>query len=143
MKNKIFVILFGILAIGVGIFLLVSGNNKAKRCTSEAVGTVNEIIEEKEETTDEDGAIVSDTYTYTYFPVIEYKAGDKTVNKRSETGYGSKDKYKVGDNIDILYDPNNPEEYIIKNDKSSNIIGIVFIAAGVIVTGIGIIKNFN
>ena len=60
MKNKIFVILFGILAIGVGIFLLVSGNNKAKRCTSEAVGTVNEIIEEKEETTDEDGAIVSE-----------------------------------------------------------------------------------
>ena len=144
MKNKIFVILFGILAIGVGIYLLVSGNNKAKRCTTEAIGTVTEIIEEKQENTDEqDGAIISDTYTYTYYPVIEYKAGDKTVSKKSETGYGNKDKYKVGDKIDILYDPNKIDDYIIKNDKSSNIIGIVFIAVGVIVTGIGVVKNFN
>ena len=145
MKNKIFVILFGVIAIGVGIFLLISGKNKAKRCTSGAVGTVVEIIEEKEENTDteEDGAIVYDSYTYTYYPVIEYKVGDKTVSKRSEIGYGSKDKYKVGDKIDILYDPNKPEDYIIKNDKSSNIIGIVFIVVGVIVTGVGVVKNFN
>lgn len=145
MKNKIFAILFGIIAIGVGIFLIVSGNGKSKRCTSEAVGTVTQVIEEKEENieTEDDEAIVQDTtYTYTYYPVIEYSVGDKTLNEKYETGYGDKNKYKIGDKVDILYNPDKTEEYLIKSDKSSNIVGIVFIAAGVIIAIVGAIKKF-
>ena len=144
MVKKLLVILFGILAIGVGIFLIVSGNNMAKRCTAKASGTVIQIIEEKEENREaqESGATVYDTYIYTYFPVIEYNAGDKTIGQKYSIGSGNKDKYKVGDKVDVLYDPNKPEDYLIKGDeKSSNLFGGIFVAAGVVVALIGVIKK--
>ena len=135
--KKLLVILFGLVAIGVGIFLLVTGNSMKKRCTAEAVGTVVEVIEEREESADPDTVSI----TYTYYPVIEYTAGDKTLTQKYSTGYGNRNKFKVGDKIEILYDPSKPEDYLIKNDKSSNLIGIAFIAVGAVVTVIGIVKR--
>lgn len=142
MAKKLFVILFGIVFVGVGVFLFVKGNDMSKRCTTETVGTVTEIIEEREENTEAEasGAVVYDTYKYTYYPVIEYKVEDKTFNEKYSTG-SSKSKYLVGDKIDVLYDPNKPEDYLIKGDKSSNIIGIIFIAAGAVVAIIGVVKK--
>lgn len=144
MKKKLFVILIGILSIAVGAFLLIRGNDMAKRCTTGTTGTVVEIIEEKEENreAEDSGATVYDTYICTYYPVIEYKAGDKTISQKYYTGYGNENKYKVGDKVDILYDPNKTEDYLIKGDeKTSSIIGIVFIVVGVLVTLIGLIKK--
>ena len=143
MGKKLLVILFGILSIGVGAFLFISSMSLAKRCTVEATGKVVEIIEEKEENRDAEdaGAIVSNTYTYTYYPVIEYQAGTETVKEKSTTGYGQKDKFTVGQTIDILYNPNEPTEYIIKGEKTANIVGIGFMAVGVIIIMIGIVKK--
>ena len=142
MNKKIIVILVGILALGVGIFLMVSGSNKAKKCTVEAVGTVIDVIEERQENTETDvsGADIYDSYTYVYYPVIEYTVGDNTVSGKYSNGT-SKRKYNTGDKVDILYNPENIEEFIIKGDKS-NIIGIVFVVVGIIVVGTGIIKRF-
>ena len=130
--RKIFVILFGIIFVGVGIFILARGNELAKRCTIEATGTVVEIIEET--STDADEGI-----SYTYYPVIEYKAGDNTISKKSNNG-SNPSKYNVSDKVDILYNPENVEEYIIKGDKSSTLFGIIFIVVGIFIAIVGLIK---
>lgn len=129
LKNALFLAIFGIVFVAIGIYLLISGNELAKRCTEETVGTVVEIV--REESTDSDG------YTdYTYYPVIKYQANNQTVSKKSSTGSGSSG-YNVNDKVEILYNPNNVEEYIIKGDKSSNFIGIIFVVVGVITVGAG------
>ena len=129
--RKIFVILFGIIFAGIGIFLLINGNELKKRCTAETVGTVVEIV--REESTDSDGDM-----EYTYYPIIEYKAGDSVINRKSSAG-SSSSKYNVNDKVDILYNPNKAEEFIIKGDNSSNILGIIFIVVGIIVAIFGVI----
>ena len=131
--KKLGVILIGIISIAVGIFIFLSGQGKVKRCTIETVGTVVGINQES--SIDEDGIT-----TYTYYPIIEYNVGDRKITKQSENGSGASE-YMLNDKVDILYNPENIEEFIIKGDKS-NIIGIVFVVVGIIVVGTGIIKRF-
>jgi len=131
--KKIGVIIFGIVFAIIGLFVFVKGNEQTKRCTEEAVGTVIEIKEDL--STDDDG-----NPTYTYYPVIQYVVGERTITKRSSSGSSSL-AYHLNDKVDILYNPNNVEEYIIKGDKTSNIIGIVFIILGVIVCIVGVTKE--
>ena len=125
----------GILAIIVGIVMIVKGNALVKRCTVETQGTVIENVEQ------EDYDDENHTMRYTYYPVIEYKAGDKTVTKQSSTGTGEV-KYKENDKITIMYNPDDAEEFIIKGDNSNNIIAIIFIAVGSVVTLVGAKKTF-
>ena len=122
-------ILIGIIVIGVGIFTFISGKNLEKRCTATAVGTVVEMHED----------ISSDTHsvTHTYYPVIEYQVGDRTVKKQSSSG-SSSPRYNINEKVDILYNPDNVEEYIIKGDTNSNFMGIIFIVVGVVVVILGI-----
>ena len=127
--RRFLLIIFAILFIGIGIFVLVQGNALAKRCTQEAVGTVVNVV--REESTDSDGFT-----QYTYIPVIEYKAGERTITKQSSKGSGAPE-YQINDTIDILYNPNNVEEFIIKGE-SNTLFGIVFIVIGIIVFLVGL-----
>ena len=131
--KKLFIILMGIVFVGVGIFMIVRGNDLAKRCTTETTAKVVSI--ETEESTDSDGH-----YTYTYYPVFEFNAGEKTITQKGSTG-SSRAQYKIGDSVELLYDANKPEDFIVKGDKTSNILGIIFVVAGVFVTGVGVIKS--
>ena len=81
-------------------------------------------------------------------PVIAYQlrindpeVKPETITKQSNIG-STPSKYKVNDKVDILYNSNNIEEFIIKGDKSSNVIGIIFIVLGGIVFVCGIIRKF-
>lgn len=131
--KKVLVILFGLIFVGAGVFLFIKGNDLAKRCTASVEGTVIEII--AEDSTDDDGFT-----TYTYYPVIQYIVDGKTVSKKSSSG-SNPSKYNVNDKVDILYDPNKVEDYIIEGDTTTNILGIVFIVAGLAVAIIGVIKH--
>ena len=147
--KKILVVLIGLAFVGVGIFILVNGNAKIKRCTEKTIGTVVDIKEEW--TTDSDG-----DDTYKYYPVIMYQAGGKTITKQSSTGTSSssklsigggitfsssESKYKINDKITILYNPNNAEEFIIEGEQNEGfIMGIIFIVLGAITAIFGTIK---
>ena len=130
--RKFIVIIVGLLFAAVGIYILKSGEDKVKRCTVEAVGTVVEIQEET--TTDSDGTSI------TYHPVLSYKVEGKTIKSKSPVGTSNK-KYNVNENVDILYNPNKPEEFIIKGDKSLNIMGIIFVILGTLCAVAGIVKR--
>lgn len=122
-------IIFGILFIGVGIFMYFKNNNLVKNCTVEAIATVVDMKQEL--STDSDGS------SYLYYPIIEYKAGENTVRVTMDSG-SSTPRYNINDKITVLYNPNNTKEFIVKGEKTSNIFSIVFIILGVIVTGFGI-----
>ena len=131
--KKILVILFGLIFAGIGVFILIKGNDLARRCTVSTEGTVVEII--TEDSTDDDGFT-----TYTYYPVIQYIANGKIVSKKSSSG-SNPSKYNLNDRVDILYDPNKVEDYIIEGDKTTSFLGIIFIVAGLAVAIIGVIKH--
>ena len=131
--KKILVILFGVIFIGVGAFVFIKVNDLAKRCTAYAEGTVIEII--SEDSTDDDGFT-----QYTYYPVIQYSVEGRNVSKKNSVG-SNPSKYNVNDKVEILYDPNNVEDYIIKGDKTTSFLGIIFIVAGLAVAIIGVIKH--
>lgn len=76
--------------------------------------------------------------TYTYFPVIEYQVGDRTISQKSRSGQNPP-KYQVGQQVEICFNPNNVEEYIIKGDSTPKHLGIGFIVLGSIVVVVGFI----
>lgn len=136
--KKLGVIIFALVFVAVGIFMFVRGNELSKRCTEETVGRVVSIIEEENYETDTE---TGNSYTtYTYYPVIEYEVDGNKVSKKYNTGSGDR-KYSVNQKIDIMYNPNNVEEYIIKGDISSNIMGIIFTVLGLIVLSVGIFNK--
>ena len=149
--KKILVVLVGILFVGIGIIVWLNENAKVKKCTVETVGTIVEIKEEISKNRDDD---YNDKYKYTYYPVIRYRAGERTITKQSSSGSSSNSKisiggaitlssthskYRVNDSIDILYNPDNVEEFIIKGDKTTNFIVIICIILGVLTTIVGVI----
>lgn len=130
MIRKLITIIIGIAAIGLGIFIMISGNKLAKVCTEETTGTIVGILREEE--TDSEG------YTsIVYTPQIEYKVGEQLVTAKGKESSNAS-AHKVGEQIEIKYNPNNVEEYMIKGDNSSNIAGIIWIVLGVIVLLVGI-----
>ena len=106
----------------VGTFVISNGNRLEKNCTVEAVGTVVEI--NVETYSNSDGG-----FDYIYFPIIEYNVGERIVKKRGSDG-SNPSKYVVNDRVEILYNPNNVEEFIVKGYKSPNLWGTVLIVLG-------------
>lgn len=127
---KRFFLFIGIVFIIAGISAIVMSKNYEKRCTVETVGTVIEIIEDI--STDSDG-----NETHSYYPVIEYKVGERIISKKSNTGSNSF-KYHVNDKIAILYNSDKIDEYIIKGDKTAVLLGVIFIVLGFVAVIVGI-----
>lgn len=117
-KGKLLFICLGILFVIAGIVVLNQGNNLKNRCSEETIGTVVELIRE-----------VNSDDEYIYFPVIEYQVGDDIISQKSRSGQGSP-KYREGDQIEIFYNPDNIQEYIIKGDSTSSFVGIMAIVLG-------------
>lgn len=127
LKRILIFICIGVIFIVGGIVVLNQGNSLKKRCTEETIGTVVEFIRE-----------VDFDNKSTYFPVIEYQAGDRTISQKSRAGQNPP-KYKEGEQIEIYYNPNNVQEYIIKGDSTSSFLGILVIVLGAIVVVVGFI----
>ena len=122
-------LLVGIIFVGIGCFLFWKSGEDAKNCTVAAVATVVDYKEEVDTDSDSNG--------WLYYPIIEYKVGSETIRVTSSKSSSFKE-YNINDKIDILYNPNKKEEYIIKGDNTTKIMSIVFIAIGGLVTLAGI-----
>lgn len=124
-------LLVGFVFVVVGIIAMIQSDGLKERCTEETIGTVVEVIRERNSNTSN-----RTSNSYTYFPVIEYQVGDRTVSQKSQFGQNPP-KYKVGEQLEICYNPNDIEEYIIKGDSSPKYIGIAFIGLGAIAEVVG------
>ena len=124
-------LLVGIIFVAAGILVMKQGDNLKKRCTEETIGTVVEVVCETSYSETEN------QYSYTYYPVIEYQVGDRTISQISRAGQNPP-KYQVGQQVEIYYNPNDVEEYIIKGDSTPQFFGIGFIVLGSIAVAIGL-----
>lgn len=128
--QKIGTIIFGIVFIGVAVFLYYKDIDLTKKCTEEVKATVIELEEEYD--SDQEGAT-----SYIYYPVVEYEVNGKVVKARMNKG-SNPPEYNVNDKVTILYNPNKTDQFIVKGDNSNNLFMFIFGIAGLFITGYGI-----
>lgn len=125
----IFYILFalGFLIFGTIQFI------KTRKLVKEGITTSAKIVDIKEkESTSQDSEGFTST-SYSYAPVFEFtdKKGEKyTVESRH--GFASKNKFKVGDSVEIIYLESNPENASIKKGGALWLLPIVLLSLGVL-----------
>jgi hypothetical protein len=132
MKNKIIIFLVGLLFLGVAVFMYYRGNALSKRCTKEVTATVIEVIEKIN--SDSDGV------SYLYYPKFEYNVrGEKIIKEGSDGSFPS--KYVENQKVQLLYNPDKPTEFVVKGEKESLIIPIVFGVLGILMLVGGFISK--
>ena len=124
---------------GIGIIFLMVASiitgvvaDKKKNCTSKAVGTVTDLVKS---TTSYD----KEHSVREFHPVVQYmteKGESLSITSPVST---SPPKYKVGDIVNVRYDPNKPEKFYIYGDNTINIVKTVFLCVGLGLMAIGIV----
>lgn len=120
MKKCIIIYIIGLLLLWKGISLIIENNKLQNRCTEE---TVANIYLKKENV---NFLSVYHPSTYVFHNVIEYKAGDQVIMSEN-IDVNDTSTYKLFDSINILYNPNNYYEYVIKDDISKIITESIYI----------------
>ena len=123
-------LIVGVIFLAVGVFMFVRNNRLEKNCTAEAQATVVDMKEEVN--TDSDAAT-----NYTYYPIVEYTAGETAVRAVMDDG-SSTPAYDIGEKVTILYNPNKINEFMVKGAISSKIISYVLMALGALISIFGV-----
>ena len=119
-------ILVGAGFIGVGALLIVSGIRKNKRCSGVVVGKITGVHEDV--TTDDDGF-----NSYSYSPEFEYEVDGRIYHGIGDTSTEHYKKIKIGGDIKVFYNPDNPEEHFTKGGGFIlPFLGIMLIIVGAI-----------
>lgn len=136
--KELFVVIFsgiwgliGVIFSIIGIAMLNHRKKKEERCTSKVWGKVKDIVRQKSH--DSDGG-----YSYSWHPVFEYTIGGLTYIKESMSG-STQTKFAIGQDIEIYYNPEDPHDYYVPEDKIPKVLGKVFTAVGMIAIVIAII----
>lgn len=122
MNPQIVVLVIGVLCILGGIFLIRKGNKLKKRCTEKTLAKVIDVEVSKQSR--EDGG---DEYR----PVVSFNYDGKDYSGQIGIVTKSRKAYKVGDTMDVLFDPNDPSCFIDAKRNVSIRAGIVFILVGI------------
>ena len=137
----IFKIIFFGICFFLGIVFLILGiainNNrkkKEKRCTLKTCGKVINVV--KHNNYDNSQEI----RTSSWYPVIEYRIGENII--KAESHYGNiKPQYKIGQEVQIYYNPQNYNEYYIEGNKVQTTISKIFMGVGIAALGISIFSS--
>lgn len=124
----IFCYIIGAIFAIVGLITLIKDLHDKKVCTQEKAATIVE-YEIKVQHGDSDEAPHN-----TYFPVFSFYADGREIRKVGNVGY-TYQKYNVGTEMDILYDPENPEHFIVPSNKKT----IYAVSAICLLIGLGLI----
>ena len=110
--------LFGLFWIMCGIIIFKNMEKKKRVCTSKTSGKVIDIEEDTRE-------------MIAYSPVFEYTVGDHKYVK--EYTYGSNViPYKIGQEVEIYYNPNKPDQYYVEGDVLYKRVAKIIIFLGII-----------
>jgi len=115
-----FALIFPIIFIGLGIWLLKQSKRRKNNLFIRTQGQVRDFARRLEHG--------SETQTYTTYPVIEFKAGEFTLLKEHTTSRN----YKIGDIVTVYYNPDNVNDYFLEGEQPLNIMGYIFIFTGIL-----------
>lgn len=129
-KNRRLLIIIGVCWLLISNILMSFLGVEARTFTAETQGTV-----EKYELHESTGRGSSDTCELT----ISFSVNNKKYYGKSLSESSSDCKFKMGSEVDVSYNPDNPERFMTTADKSggkfifflNNFIGILFIGMGV------------
>ena len=118
-------LLLGVIFIPIGIGVSKGTKKRIMRCTAKTNAKIIKIVRENI------SVDLSNTAAYSYFPVIEYSVENENFQRMYNTGF-KKDKYKVGEEIEIMYNPEKPEDFYFVGDNFGSKVGKVFSIVGVL-----------
>ena len=81
---------------------------RKKDCVTETTATVQDIKEECVK--------IVDDYNYTWYPIYQYYVNGESVVQKSEFG-GYKDTFQKGQQVILYYNPENPNEIFVPEEK--------------------------
>lgn len=120
-------ILFSVGCIAFGAFMLVSGIKTLRRCKSRTVGRITGISESE-------GRDRENYRTTYYSPEFEYEVDGRIYHGIGDTYYEHWKKIKIGGDIKVYYNPENPGEHFTKGGGIFPVIfGAVTLAFGVLI----------
>ena len=109
-----------------GFFMLRYSLKVKKRkegCSIAAKGTIVKVIKEYNRLGDS-------ASRHIYYPVYEYMANGEQITVKSKYGLFSSKVYQVGMQVELYYNPQNPEEFYVPSDKAGSRIQTGFFWGG-------------
>lgn len=128
-------IVFSIIFIVSGIFVSLVPKMKSKKCTETVMAEVVELIPVQSSRTSGKG---HHRTSVTYRPVFSYTYNGKDYHVESGTS-SYPPAFKVGEEVELKIDPDNPKFFYAPSDKTYGLIGIIFSAMGGVFLFIGIL----
>ena len=125
---EIVALLIAILFLSIGLVVRSRQKRLRNNCTMCTYGTITNVFEGR----------VSDDGGRLWFPEFEFTVGDETLTKTTNTG-SNPPRYKVGQVVQVFYNPNNYDEYYLDEDPVREILSTVFIAFGIMWMVVGLL----
>jgi gentisate 1,2-dioxygenase len=118
----VFLILFGICFILIGIFIKKADNKQKERCTDKVMATIirNDVVTSR----------TNGSRSRNYSPVFHYKYKDKEYTTSTEYS-SSPPVFHEGDTTEIYVDPSNPKKIFSPEMKVAMQLSIIFSAFGI------------
>lgn len=119
-------IIFCIGCICFGAFAFVSGLKTVMKCKNKTVGRITGISESEDR--DKDNIM-----TKYYSPEFEYEVDGQIFHGTGDTSYENHKRIKIGSDIKVYYNPENPQEHFTKGGGLlPTIVGAVAFVLGVL-----------
>ena len=112
---QVVLIIIAVICFAIAVMSIRKNASLNKHCTAEVEGTIAEVVVETDTSVDSEGGEV---VTTSYTPVYEYTVNGETRRKRDQYSDTGKTKYKAGTPVTVLYNPDNPDEYMIKGSTT-------------------------
>lgn len=121
----------GVIAVG-GVWMATRARARARRCSVTTIGRIIRV----EVKTIFSGGRGHHHPRREYHPVIEYSADGKTFEKDAGLYSTNKGKYKVGDFMEVRYNPDDHGEFVVKGGSGVGV-GIGLVIFGLVLLGLG------
>ena len=124
-NDMLYIVLFGGIFVLAGIITGISESRKKKRCVDPVMAIV--IDNKKHHKSSSNGH-----RTVTYKPVFQYYYNGMTMTETSNTS-SNPPKFRVGDETELLVNPNNPREFIAVKDNTASVLSVILTLVGLAV----------
>lgn len=132
-------ILVGLVIIIIGIGIIISNVLKKKRCTGVTSATIVDISRERNydrgQRYGDSGFSVGSRSNISLFPIYEYQIDGVTYTQKSNQ---SVRMAFVGQNVELHYNPNNPQDIYTNKNIMPIIMGGIFVIFGIVFTLINV-----
>ena len=122
--------LLGLIFFVSGVIVLKNRKKKEKNCTSKTHGKVIDILKHESKGVN--------YYTYSWHPVFEYTIGNLKYVKESLYGF-SESKFAIGQDVEILFNPENYNEFYVATETLPKTLGRIFTIIGILLIVIAIL----